>query len=120
MFYPWESPLCEDLNKEACKKYKPYCTINPGLAYRSCRKTCEMCIQDHPKPFRLKANLTGIASGAFMILTQTSPDAPTFMTVCANLEKPQSTYSAVIHSFGDVRSVPDIKIWPLITSLTYP
>ena len=36
-------------------------------------------------------------------LTQSNPDAPTFMTICANpISKKEEIYSALIHSFGDI------------------
>ena len=36
-------------------------------------------------------------------LTQSNPDAPTFMTICANpISEKEEIYSALIHSFGDI------------------
>ena len=64
-------------------------------------KSCNFHILTISFP-ELKADLASLAPGATLTLTQTSPDAPTFMTVCAKLEDPQATYSAVIHSYGDV------------------
>ena len=51
----------------------------------------------------LKANLTSLSTNASITLTQTNPDAPTFMTVCARLSDDIHTYSGIIHSFGEVR-----------------
>ena len=59
MFYPWESPLCED-TVENCESWKPFCKINPISSYFSCRKTCKMCIKHHPKPMsKLKLTKCG-------------------------------------------------------------
>ena len=48
-YYPWESLLCEDVDPEACGKFKPFCKIIEVVAYRKCRKTCGLCKKDNPK-----------------------------------------------------------------------
>ena len=46
--------------------------------------------------------MTSLSVNASITLTQTNPDAPSFMTVCARLSDDISTYSGIIHSFGEV------------------
>ena len=124
-YYPWESPKCIDQeDKETCEKFKPFCSMMGIIAYRRCRKTCKLCMDDNPSPLGrnlcwhlprdclnfviyvfvlvLKANLSALSVNASMTLTQTNPDAPTFMTVCALIDEDIHTYSALIHSFGEV------------------
>ena len=100
-FYPWESPECQDKLKN-CQDLKKFCPLMPIVAYRQCRKTCKMCFKNKPKPRILKANLNSLSVNASLTLTQTNPDAPAFMTVCALLSDDIQTYSAIIHSFGEV------------------
>ena len=46
--------------------------------------------------------MNALSVNASIILTQTNPDAPAFMTVCALIDDDIHTYSAIIHSFGEV------------------
>ena len=48
IYYPWESLLCADDHPEACKDFKPFCSIMEVIAFRKCRKTCGLCKQDRP------------------------------------------------------------------------
>ena len=120
-YYPWESPKCRDQeDRDTCEKFKPFCSMMGIIAYRRCRKTCKLCMDDNPAPLSeksilqdrqnifcffslvLKANLSALSVNASMTLSQTNPDAPTFMTVCALVDEDIHTYSALIHSFGEV------------------
>ena len=52
--YPWEDSTCKDFLQEAeswnCNAFKPFCHLNEPMAYQLCRKTCNLCSKDHPKP----------------------------------------------------------------------
>jgi len=100
-YYPWESPVCED-KSDSCDSFKPMCSLFSIVAYRQCRKTCKVCYKDKPKHRILRTSLKSLSEKASITFTQTNPDAPTFMTACAKLVDKKNTYSAVIHSFGEV------------------
>jgi len=100
-FYPWESPVCKD-KSDACESFKHMCSLFSIVAYRQCRKTCKLCYHDKPKHRILRTQLTSSSMNASITLTQTNPDAPTFLTTCATLSEGNHTFSAVIHSFGEV------------------
>merc|ERR1712037_1044746 len=100
-FYPWESPVCKD-KSNACESFKHMCSLFSIVAYRQCRKTCKLCYHDKPKHRILRTQLTSSSMNASITLTQTNPDAPTFLTTCATLSEGNHTFSAVIHSFGEV------------------
>ena len=52
--YPWEDSTCKDFLQEEeswnCNAFKPFCRLNEPMAYQLCRKTCNLCSKDHPKP----------------------------------------------------------------------
>ena len=53
-YYPWESPKCKDEeDKETCQSFQHLCSMMPVTAYRRCRKTCQLCMDDKP-PARSK------------------------------------------------------------------
>ena len=55
-YYPWESPQCKDEEeKDTCQSFKHMCTLLPVIAYRRCRKTCKLCMEDTP-PARSKSS----------------------------------------------------------------